>query len=116
MYCYSRNRNNAFVGSLRILMHIVRSLKFLVHFECSRFQCIIRYELSIRNYSEWTLFHPKLDACPKLCTITICIITISTVSLFISNMSLNLFSHHPNTSGSTTVVCASTYISWGYSL
>ena len=60
-------------------MHIVRSLKFLVHFERSRFQCIIRYELSIRNYSERTSFHPKLDASPKLCTITICIITISTV-------------------------------------
>ena len=50
-------------------MHIVHSLKFLVHFECSRFQCIIPYELLIRNYSEQTLFHPKLNACPKLCTI-----------------------------------------------
>ena len=84
---YSRNCNNAFAGSLG--MHIVRSLKFLVHFERSRFQCIIRYELSIRNYSERTLFHPKIDACPKLCTITICIITISTVYLFGTEDSLS---------------------------
>ena len=35
---------------------------------------------------------------------------------FISNMSLNLFSHQPNMSGSTTVIGTSTYISRGHSL
>ena len=67
------------MGSLGILMDIVRSLKSLVHFERSRFQCNVRYELSNRNYSERTSFPRKLDASPKLCIIIICIITTSTV-------------------------------------